>query len=135
MGFFKNLNKLTEQGDAMQQAMDVKAMNQDAMARMQDASNLMAHMTQQNTIAAALAANGVDGTASISAVRNTGSLVNYSPVLELDLVVMLPGRPPIPVTRRELVEQMFLGKAQPGNTLPVRANPDNPTELLLNWSL
>jgi hypothetical protein len=135
MGFFKNLNKLTEQGDAMQQAMDVKAMNQDAMARMQDASNLMAHMTQQNTLAAALAANGVDGTASISAVRNTGSLVNYSPVLELDLVVMLPGRPPIPVTRRELVEQMFLGKAQPGNTLRVRANPDDPTELLLNWSL
>jgi hypothetical protein len=135
MGFFKNLNKLTEQGYAMQEAMDVKAMNQDAMARMKDASNLMAHMTQQNTLATALAANGVDGTASIAAVRNTGSLVNYSPVLELDLVVMLPGRPPIPVTRRELVEQVFLPKAQPGGALRVRANPDDPTELLINWSL
>lgn len=131
MGMFKDMRKLSKMGKEMQQSTDVAAMNANAMAQMAAVSNQMATMGAQ---ANAVAADGIDATASITGVRNTGSVVNFSPVLELDLLVMVPGRPPVPVTRRELVPQHLLAKAQVGAQLAVRVSASDPTAMVITWA-
>lgn len=132
MGFFKDVRALSKMGKEAQANMDVAAMNANAMAQMSAMNEQMSAMAGQATQAAAIT-DGVAAIASVTAVRNTGSLVNFSPVLELDLLVMVPGRPPVPVTRRELVPQHLLARAQVGAQLPVTVSASDPTAILINW--
>lgn len=130
MGFFKSMVDLQKQANEINKNWDVGAQLADAQASMQNAQAMMA----QQTAAANLAATGLDGVATITGVRQQGGMVNFQPILELDLTVAAAGRPPMPVTVAQPVEQVFLTKAQPGAKVAVKVDPANPMLVWINWA-
>jgi hypothetical protein len=121
MGFFKSLHELNKQGKEIQRTWDVGAQLEQAQASMAGASAMMA----QQTAAASLAVTGLDATATVAGVRQGGGMINHQPMIELDLTVLAPGRPPYPVTVTQIVEQVHLAWLQPGATLRVKVDPGN----------
>jgi hypothetical protein len=130
MGIFKSMRDLQKQSDEINKNWDVGAQLADAQARMQDAQQLMA----QQTAAANAATTGVDATATIVAVRQGQGMVNYQPIIELDLTVIGEGRPPYPVTVQQVVPQIHLAQAQPGAAVHVKVDPSNPESVWIDWT-
>ena len=128
MGFFKDIHTLNKQGREMQKNMDVKATMANAMASMQAGTAMM----QQQTAASMMAVHGADATATIAAVRQTGMQMNFSPVLDVDLMVFRNGIP-LPVTVRQHVEQIYLARAQVGASVRVKVDPNNHQSVWIDW--
>jgi hypothetical protein len=78
--------------------------------------------------------NGVDATATITSARQTGAMMNFNPVVELQLLIMMPNGVPMPVTRQETVMQIHLARCQPGANLKVKVEPANPNSLWIDWN-
>jgi hypothetical protein len=130
MGFFKSMRELQKQSDEINKNWDVGAQLEDAQARMQDANEMMA----QQTAAANAALSGIDGTATIVAVRQGHAMVNYQPMLELDLTVVPEGGMPYPVTVKQVTPQIHLAQAQPGAGVHVKVAPDDPASVWIDWT-
>lgn len=151
MGFIKSMAQLTKQGHEINKNWDVGAQLADAQASMAGAQQMMAQQTQ----AANLAHTGVDGVATITGVRQGAGMVNYQPILDIDLMVQIGAAPapaapvdplskapapaapagvPIPVTVSQVVEQIYLAKAQPGLRVAVKVDPSNPQSVFINWA-
>jgi hypothetical protein len=81
--------------------------------------------------AAALYGGGIQGSATIDGLADTGMFVNEAPVLELDLTVSIPGREPYRTKHRQLVSHAALGNFQPGKVLSVRVSPQDPNQLMI----
>jgi hypothetical protein len=132
MGFLRSLNQLTRQAKEIQAAappMDQRLAH--AMASMQQASALMSQQTMAARSAASPAS--VAGEARVLAARDTGLLVDFVPVLELDLLVSVAGQPPYPVSIRAAVAHAHLGQAGTGGMLEVRVDPAHPEAVHLVW--
>ena len=71
-----------------------------------------------------------DGSTS---ARQTGAMMNYNPVVELELLVMMPNGIPMPVSRQEMVMQIHLARCQPGQKLHVKVDPNDPGGLWIDW--
>lgn len=80
-------------------------------------------------------ATGIDGSATITGLTQTGVSMNDNPQVEIDLSVQLPGREPYPATRREFVPLILLGRLTPGATLPVTVDPADPAAVLIDWAV
>jgi hypothetical protein len=130
MGMFKSLRDLQKQSDEINKNWDVGAQLADAQARMQDAQEMMA----QQTAAANAAVTGADATATIVAVRQGHGMVNYQPTIEVDLTVLPEGLPPYPVTVKQVIPQIHLAQAQPGNSVHVKVDPNNPASVWIDWT-
>lgn len=130
MGMFRAMRDLHQQSSEISKNWDVGAQMAQAQASMQSAQATMAQQTAATTIAA----TGIDGTATISAVRQGGAMINRQPIVELDLTVMVPGRPPLPVTVSQVVELVHLPRAQPGAQVAVKVDPKDPSVVFINWS-
>jgi|GEM_PF-2331509 len=136
MGFLDSYFTLKSMADEMGAKSDVGA----SLASMQTKlDGLNAQMSAQATQVAAAAdpasqANRVDATASVTAARATGAQVNGALVIELDLLVMLPGGVPMPVTHSTVVPQLALGRAQVGGRLAVSLDPAKPASLVVDWN-
>ena len=129
MGFFKSVRELNKQGKEISRNWDVGAQLADAQASMAAANQMMA----QQTAAANIAATGLDATATVADVRQSGALVNYQPMVEIDLTVMAPGSPPYPATVSQVVQQVHLAFLQPGSTLRVKVDPANPATIWIDF--
>ena len=129
MGFFKSVRELNKQGKEISRNWDVGAQLADAQASMTAANQMMA----QQTAAANIAATGLDATATVADVRQSGALVNYQPMVEIDLTVMAPGSPPYPATVSQVVRQVHLAFLQPGSTLRVKFDPANPATIWIDF--
>lgn len=129
MGFFKSMRELQKQSDEINKNWDVGAQLADAQTRMADAQEAMA----QQTAAANAAVSGVDGTATIVAVRQGHGMVNYQPMIELDLTVVPDGGLPYPVTVKQVTPQIHLARAQPGASVPVKIAPGDPSSVWVDW--
>jgi hypothetical protein len=129
MGFFKSVRELNKQGKEISRNWDVGAQLADAQASMAAANRMMA----QQTAAANIAATGLDATATVAGLRQTGALVNYQPMVEIDLTVMAPGSPPYPATVSQVVQQVHLARLQPGATLRVKVDPANPATIWIDF--
>ncbi len=125
MGFFKDVKTLKEMGREELHKVDMKATMANGMAQMQAMNDMAA--------TSATAVNGVAATASITAVRQTGAQINFAPVIELDLLIFGPAGAPYPVTRRETVQQIYLSRAQPGQSLKVKVDPNDNTAVWIDW--
>ena len=134
MGFMKDIKKLSDQGKALQKQYPVQDQLANAQASMANANAMMANMAQASAAATQAITNGVDATATITAARQTGTQVNFNPVVELDLLVMMPSGIPMPVTRQEAVPQLNLARCQPGANLKVKVEPSNPNGLWIDWN-
>ena len=134
MGFMKDIKKLTDQGKEMREKYPVQDQLKNAQASMANANAMMANMAQASAAATQAMTNGVDATATITAARQTGAMMNYNPVVELDLLVNMPSGIPMPVTRQETVMQIHLARCQPGANLKVKVEPNNPNGLWIDWN-
>jgi hypothetical protein len=129
MGFMKSMKDLQKQGAEAQKNMDVGGMMADAQTRMAAATQMMA----DQTAAANIAATGTPASASITAVRQTGAMVNFQPAVELDLTVFPDGLPPYPVTVTQVVPMPQLARAVPGANLHVKVDAQNPGSVWIDW--
>jgi hypothetical protein len=77
-------------------------------------------------------ANGRQGNATITAVRQTGMYVNENPQVEMDLQVTVDGIAPYAATHRQVIAQIAIPQFQPGATVPVRVDPFEPTSLIIS---
>jgi hypothetical protein len=73
----------------------------------------------------------VPGTATVVGIADTGMVVAESPVLELELDVAVPGRPPYRAKHRQVVAHAARGRFQPGSVLSVRVSLQDPNQLML----
>ena len=76
-------------------------------------------------------ANGRAGNATVTAINDTGTLVNNAPVMELDLMVTVPGREPYPVKHRQLVALSAIPNFQPGKMFPVHVDQNDPNRIVI----
>jgi hypothetical protein len=130
MGMFKSMRDLQKQSKEMQKNWDVGAQLGDAQSRMAAATDMMA----QQTAAANIATTGVDATASVIAVRDTGAQVNFQPMCEIDLTVMPDGLPPYPVTVKQVVPMTQLAALTPGKNVKVKVDPNNPATVFIDMT-
>ena len=88
-------------------------------------------MHRQEETSERLMATGRQGTATVTALRDTGVTINDNPQVELDLDVSVEGMPVYPVTQRQVISRLAIAGFQPGATLPVRVDPLQPRSLII----
>jgi hypothetical protein len=74
---------------------------------------------------------GLAGSGLITGLTQTGTLVNHQPVVGIDMLVTVPGRPPYPASVREPVPLILLNRLQ--GSLPVRVDPARPDRVVIQW--
>jgi hypothetical protein len=143
MGFLKDsfqvlrsdeLKELKRRADAQPRVSmleGVRMANQAAaqadMWQAQAAGNPMMDMTAATGMYSA----GIAGTATVTALADSGMQINGAPVMDIDLQVVVPGREPYPVRHRQLVAFAALANFQPGKSFPVRVDQGDPTKLVI----
>jgi hypothetical protein len=130
VGLFKSVRELQKQSNEISKNHDMGAQLEDAQTRMAEAQELMA----QQTAAANAATTGVDATATIVAIWQSGGMVNFQPMIEVDLTVLPDGLPPYPVTVKQVIPQVQLAQAQPGSGVHVKVDPNNPASVWIDWN-
>jgi hypothetical protein len=79
-----------------------------------------------------LRSTGLKGKATIHQFRDTGTRVGLNPVVELELMVHVDGRPDRPVTHSESMAPLVFNGLKNGKQLVCFVNPDDPTEMVIN---
>lgn len=133
MGFLRDIKTLKKQADDM-----TPPEHRGMMGGMRALKDLTAQSTQmlgdmqaQQATAQRLMATGRQGTAVVTALRDTGMTVNENPQVELDLDVSVEGMPVYPVTHRQVISRLAIAGFQPGATVPVRVDPQEPRTLII----
>jgi hypothetical protein len=121
MGLFKSARDIHKQAKEISKNWDPAAQMAQAQARMADVNEMLA----KQTAAAGLAATGTDAAATVVSARETGTMLNLQPVLEIDLTVMPGGQAPFPVTARQPVAATQLAALRPGAQLRVKFDPSD----------
>jgi hypothetical protein len=85
----------------------------------------------QGMAGAAVYSQGIAGSATVTALNDTGTMVNNAPIMELDLTVTVPGREPYEVKHRQLVAFAAMGNFQPGKVFPVHVDQQDPTKIVI----
>jgi hypothetical protein len=137
VGFFKDVRKLNKMGKEAYQNMDVQAQMAQAQAGMAQAQQFMAQQTAAAQLGAQVAAvpdNALPGSATITALRDTGMLVNYQPVVELDLLVTPDGQAPFPLTQSATVTVENRMVCHPGREVKVAIDPVDRTNVWIDWA-
>lgn len=81
-----------------------------------------------------LKAQGLDGAASITSMTQTGVTLNEQPQVRLELSIAVAGQAPYPVSVTEYVPLIALGRLTSGAPLPVKVDPINPQNIIIDWS-
>jgi hypothetical protein len=129
VGFFKDLRKLNKMGKESYLQMDVAAQMEQASQAMAQAQQTMS----AQTAAVGLATTGERATATITAVRNTGTLINYQPVVEIVLMVHRDGRPPYPTTMTDQITVENRMTCHPGREVEIAVDPEDPSTVWIDW--
>lgn len=125
---FKSIRQLQKQAHEIEKTWDPDAQRAAGMARMAAATEMMG----QQTKAANAALTGIDATATVTATRDGGGMINLEPIVEIELTVMPDGRPPYPVTLRQPVPSVQLAMLQPGATVKVKIDPEDASQVWLD---
>jgi hypothetical protein len=81
-----------------------------------------------------MALTGIDATATVVAARQTSAQINLEQVVELDLTVMPEALPPYPVSLTQVVSPLHLAQVQPGSTLAVKVDPNDPASVWIDFT-
>ena len=133
MGFFKDIKNLQDTAREMTPPEHrgirggFRAMK-DGVAQ---ANDMLGQMATDGQKAQYLMQAGRVGTATVSAVRQTGTFVNNNPECELDLQVVVDAGTPYGVTHRQVLAMVALPGFQPGASVPVRVDPNDPNSLII----
>jgi hypothetical protein len=77
-----------------------------------------------------LANEGVDAQATVNMLQATGKNVNYQPEIQFDLTVNLNGHE-TQMNHTQVVSPAMLGQLQPGAKVPVKVDPNDPSQLVI----
>jgi hypothetical protein len=102
---------------------------------MKDANTMIAganQMIHAQTAAANLRMTGIPAQARINVLRPTGTLMNFQPECEVNLDVWPAGHPPYRASIRSVIHQVAMPRVQPGMTVPVKIDPANPMNVVLD---
>lgn len=80
-----------------------------------------------------LRSTGLKGTATIHQFRDTGSRVGMNPVMEIELMIHVEGRPDYPVTHQESMAPIVVNGLSSGKQLVCHVSPDDPTEMAIDF--
>jgi|JI10StandDraft_1071094.scaffolds.fasta_scaffold1804237_1 hypothetical protein len=97
----------------------------------QNANSLMTNMADAARTRADLLARGAEGMGRVLGVRETGTLVNYQPELQLDLEVQSAQGQRFNAQCSAVVSPLNLARVQPGAVVPVRFDPTNLARIAL----
>lgn len=140
MGMFKDIKKLKDQSKELAEQSGrpttmrgmIKNLPNDihaATEAVDGAMALQAEMAKQQQ----LMATGTPGKATVKGLTDTGTLVNFQPQLVLDLEVSVEGKDPYPVQLSAAIPQMHIPVVQPGSTIGVRVDPNDPSSVAIDW--
>jgi hypothetical protein len=123
------LKDLKRKADAQPKTsmMDGIRMANEAM----DQAPMWQQQAQQLQYAAGAYATGLAGNATVTAITETGTMVNNAPVMDLDLMVTVPGREPYAVRHRQLVALSAIPNFQPGKMFPVHVDQQDPSKIVI----
>jgi hypothetical protein len=76
---------------------------------------------------------GLPGTARILSLTQTGTYLNEQPQIAMELEVNVPGHPTFQTTHRSFVPLILLNRLAPGGDLPIKADPQKPTRVIVDW--
>src|SRR3954451_23006301 len=127
MGFISDLAKLSRMSGEIYDGIDVKARMASAQAQLDALNQASAPADPRSE------ARRVPATATVRSCSPTGMVVNFNPVVALDLMVFVGGVP-LPVSTTTVVAQVHLSRVQPGSTLTVSLDPANPASLRIDWN-
>jgi hypothetical protein len=96
-----------------------------------NAASFMKNMAAQGDMGR-LRSTGLKGAATIHQFRDTGSRVGMNPVVELELIVHVEGRPDYPVSHQESMAPFVFNALTVGKELVCFVNPDDPAEMVIN---
>lgn len=130
MGLFKDMRKMTKQAKDLQEATGAK--RPSMREGMQMATDAMAGVQASVEASQHLVENGTATTATVSAIRPTQQLVNMQPVIEYDLQVATAGGE-VPVTISQPTPQTHIPQVQPGATVNVLVDPDDPNQAMITF--
>lgn len=129
MGFMKDVHKLKKMGKEASNNWDAQG---QIAAGQQNLANAQAAMAAQIE-GMKLAADGIPATASVLEARPTGALINFDPMVSLDLLVTPPDGPPYPVTVEQLVPQMQMARVQTGGNVGVHIARTDRSTVAIDW--
>ncbi len=129
MGLLGDYRSIMRQSKELSARQDVAG----SMSAMQSQLESLNASMGQRAVGRAVA-HGVAATATITAVEATGAVIDFAPACRIELLVMIPGRVPMPVSHWTAVPQMSVGRARPGEVLSVRVMPEDPNDLFIDWS-
>src|SRR3954469_15911007 len=126
------LKDLKRKADAQPKAsmMDGIKMANQAMDQAPMWQQQGAQMSQMAANAGAYA-TGIAGNATVTAISDTGTMINNAPVMELDLQVSVPGKEPYQVKHRQLVALSAIPNFQPGKMFPIHVDNHDPTKIVI----
>jgi hypothetical protein len=105
----------------------------NATAAMNNATTMMNTLAGTDERVNRLKATGVDAVATVIAVRDTGTLVDFDPVLDIDVLVRIGDQPPYPVTLRECITKLVVGRLAPGASFGCKVDPAAKSNLFVDW--
>lgn len=123
----KELKKKADAQPRMSMLEGVKVANE----AMDQAAALQQQGLADPNAAMAAYTGGTQGTATVQAINDTGTLINNAPVVEMDLLVTVPGKEPYPVKHRQLLAHTAIPRFQPGATFSVRVDQNDPSKLII----
>lgn len=75
---------------------------------------------------------GLAGQATIVSLREGGPYINQRPTITMELDVELPQRDSYRAQARQPVGRLVIGRLQPGATIPVRVDPNDPANVVVD---
>lgn len=133
MGFLRDLRRLNEQSKGVREAYPVSTVLSNAQQQMASASAAISAAAGDANSAVTAMQHGTAATAMVTASRQTGLFMNHAPVVELALLVTMPGGSPVPVVVQRAIQQLHLARAQIGSRLHVKVMPHDPNQLWIDW--
>jgi len=77
---------------------------------------------------------GIVGTAQVLSVGPSSGTVNSDPILPVELLITMPGRPPRPVSESVVVPAPHVARVAPGAMLPITVSLSQPAVVSINWA-
>jgi hypothetical protein len=135
---FLRFRKQAKEERGQMPAADLAQMIGAASGTLEDVPGLLDAIVDAEEEAERLRRDGVEATATLVAVRETGITIGTGeqddPMAELDLDVVVGDEPPTRVTTRQVVPRLAAGRLVPGSELPVIVDPTDHARLIVDWN-
>lgn len=76
--------------------------------------------------------SGIQATATVISLADTGMMVNYQPQVKMVLQVNPPNSAPYQTEVTMVVSQLKIPRVQPGAVVPVKIDPQNPANVAVS---